>query len=281
MIGRELVLSKWEDIELLGLDKRARMYRGQRDASWPLRSSIERCCDQHSIAPAERKSFEQRVFREFRRGYHQYTAQLPSHDWSLEWFSLMQHHGAPTRLLDFTYSIFVAMYFGLYESSKTDACIWSVDAVWAYQASVGLLCNGGKPDAAALPQLWTESDEVVAGAIVFNDPQVRMVWPVNPFRLNERLRIQKGLFLAPGDISLTLMENMAALPDHNVDDHVVRIVVPRALRESALHRLFHMNISHTSLFPGLDGYAQSLGVYHPTINKPINWLDGATLRAKA
>jgi sugar phosphate isomerase/epimerase len=40
--------------------------------------------------------------------------------------------------------------------------------------------------------------------------------------------------------------------------------------------LFHMNISQTTLFPGLDGYAKSLGVYHPTVDEPVDWnrLDG-------
>ena len=53
-------------------------------------------------------------------------------------------------------------------------------------------------------------------------------------------------------------------------EHLLKIIIPIGLRRHALEKLFYMNISRTSLFPGLDGYAQSLGVYHPSMN-PVNW----------
>jgi len=48
------------------------------------------------------------VVREFRRRAHQYVTDVPSDDDDLEWLALMQHHGAPTRLLDWTRSPHVA-----------------------------------------------------------------------------------------------------------------------------------------------------------------------------
>src|SRR5688572_21689481 len=86
------------------------IYRGMGDASHDLKSSLERRMDQGGVPPTARREFEERGFREFRRGYHQYAARLPDVGWTLEWMSIMQHYGAPTRLLDFTYSIYVAAY---------------------------------------------------------------------------------------------------------------------------------------------------------------------------
>lgn len=47
----------------------------------------------------------------FKRRARNLLTDLPSEDDYAEWFSLMQHYGAPTRLLDVSKSIFVALYF--------------------------------------------------------------------------------------------------------------------------------------------------------------------------
>lgn len=40
---------------------------------------------------------------------------------------------------------------------------------------------------------------------------------------------------------------------------LVKVIVPKALKAQLLSRLFKMNISAQSLFPGIDGYCRSLG----------------------
>lgn len=49
----------------------------------------------------------------------------------------MQHHGTPTRLLDFTQSIYIAMYFALIDST-TDACIWAINDLWLIDEGIKL-----------------------------------------------------------------------------------------------------------------------------------------------
>lgn len=87
-------------------------------------------------------------------------------------------------------------------------------------------------------------------------------YPINPFRLNERLRIQRGVFLIPGDISKSLIANLEAHPKYDDPKHIIKIVIPGSETRNVLKQLWNMNISRASLFPGLDGYAQSLSVYH-------------------
>ena len=103
------------------------------------------------------------------------------------------------------------------------------------------------------------------------EPYVPAAWPINAFRLNERLRIQQGAFLIPGDISKPFLENLEALPNHDHRDNVIKIVIPFTERRTALKHLFQMGISRTTLFPGLDGFADSLSIYHPVVDDPINW----------
>jgi hypothetical protein len=81
---------------------------------------------------------------------------------------------------------------------------------------------------------------------------------VNPFRLSERSTIQQGVFLMPGDISIPFEENISKF-DRKFD-RLTRIeipIVPEIRKEFLLH-LHRMNISRATLFPGLQGYAESL-----------------------
>ena len=73
-----------------------------------------------------------------------------------------------------------------------------------------------------------------------------------------------------GDVSRTFEENLRALPEFADPQHVRRIVIPNDQRIPALRQLFSMDIARSSLFPGLDGYAQSLGVYHSAYD-PTDW----------
>lgn len=75
----------------------------------------------------------------------------------------------------------------------------------------------------------------------------------------------------PGDVTTTFANNLTAPPGHDDPSCLVQIVIPHAPRAPALKQLFSMNVSRTSLFPGLDGFAQSLGIYHSAFD-PMKWV---------
>jgi hypothetical protein len=213
---------------------------------------------------------EQRLIREFKRTYHHYSDHVPLAESTLEWLALMQHHGAPTRLLDFTYSIYVATYFAI-EKATGESVVWAVHGRWAAQQSAKAFEREGKePYDRILTPYQDSGDEQMFRRLFMGNEAVLCASPQNPFRLNERLRIQKGVFLVPGDVSATFEENLAALPGSNLRDRVLRIVVPASIRSTALRELFHMGISRTTLFPGLDGFAETLDVYSPAFD-PFDW----------
>jgi hypothetical protein len=181
----------------------------------------------------------------------------------------MQHYGAPTRLLDFTYSIYIACYFAA-ETAESDAAVWAVDSVWALTESASALKAAGKGDDEALAALlgqFVERTELLISDLFFAAPATLMACPINPFRLNERLRIQKGIFIAPGSVEATFAENLAALPGHKNPENVLQIIIPQSMVREVLAQLFQMNITRTALFPGLDGYSHALGIYHPIFDK--------------
>jgi hypothetical protein len=214
---------------------------------------------------------EDRILRDFRRAYHQFASHVPDRDATVEWTSIMQHHGAPTRFLDFTYSIYVAAYFALEDADATSAsCVWAVKAPWATQTSVDLLHAAGKVNAHRMEQAFMDDDERLAQSLYLEAPHVTAAWPINPFRLNERLRVQEGAFFVAGDISKPFASNLAALARGSRTDNILKIVIPETLRHEALKQLWMMNISSAALFPGLDGFARTLGINHSLFD-PAQW----------
>lgn len=61
---------------------------------------------------------EHKIVRDFQRRAHHHADHLPKPGDQMEWLALMQHHGAPTRLLDWTYSFFVALFFAIERASS-------------------------------------------------------------------------------------------------------------------------------------------------------------------
>src|SRR6266852_2318631 len=110
--GAVQVVHSWDELQR-ALENRfcgARwVFRGHRDARWPVCTKFERVCA--NIGRSKWSAVERHALRQFQRRLHQYATVIPDLDDTLEWLALMQHHGAPTRLLDWTRSPFVAVYF--------------------------------------------------------------------------------------------------------------------------------------------------------------------------
>lgn len=87
------------------------IFRGHSDCKWQLWPSLERLDPQLDWEAAEGD-----LLRNFQAKARLYADDVPGDGQRVEWLGLMQHHGLPTRLLDFTYSPFVATYFALREA---------------------------------------------------------------------------------------------------------------------------------------------------------------------
>ena len=101
-------------------------FRGERDERWPLYSSLSRYLQNFGVARAAWPEQEGRILRVFKRKAHQFLERPPDWDDDFQWLALMQHHGAPTRLIDFTWSPYVAAFFAL-ERTLADGVVWAMN----------------------------------------------------------------------------------------------------------------------------------------------------------
>jgi len=80
-------------------------FRGQRDASAPLYSALSRYFMSFRIDRRAWRDQEERILRVFKRKAIHFLDHVPDKEDDFEWLALMQDHGAPTRLLDFSWSL--------------------------------------------------------------------------------------------------------------------------------------------------------------------------------
>lgn len=258
------------------------IFRGERlienDGEY-LKTHLERAFRLYGVKVDDMEKRERGLIRTFQRKAALYLEREPDKDDILEWLAIMRHHGAQTRLLDWVYSFYIGVYFALAENKK--GVVWALDASTISKTGpvVKKICeikDGFRKFSEALLYYYMkkcdflgiqqEGDKLIDLAIasyLFKNPLL-CVYPVNPFRLNKRLSVQQGLFLLPGDITKSFIENLKATfgDFEETKKYLWRVkVTPNKEedRNKILGKLKDMNISNEALFPGLDGFAKSVG----------------------
>lgn len=182
-------------------------------------------------------------------------------DWVWNWLSLAKHHGLPTRLLDWTYSPYVAMHFATHDPRHfaEDGAIWCVD----YRRTNELLPKELRKvtEAEGVNILTTEMLNRVATTLQAFDDLAKHDFVVffEPPSLDERIVNQFALFSLPSSPTM-LLENLLQQREATYR----RIVIPAALKWEIRDKLDQANITERVLFPGLDGLSAWLKRYFTT-----------------
>jgi len=257
-----LILSKWSEIHRHS--RKGWIFRGMKNSKWALETAVERKGWRRTGRTSNLTEKEAIILREFQRRYHHYSQHPPQIDDTLEWLSVMQHHGAPTRLLDWSYSIYVAAYFAL-EESTGDCAVWALNTKWLFRELKKVYEDSRHKKFLAEGIMDTQEHRSLFRDIFMDNVRKPFVASFTPFRLNERLTIQKGTSLVPSDLSKKFEENLSNMPGYDKKTNLKRIIIPRSIQSEAMESLFNMNISRATLYPGLDGFSSSLGIYHPMV----------------
>ena len=245
---KKITIESWTQFRKIvaGASFRSWAFRGHSDVDWQLFSTLSRYLMSYNVNREVWPQQESRILRIFRRKAHLFLGHIPEEEDSFQWLALMQHHGAPTRLLDFTWSPYVAAFFAL-ERATGDAAIWALFPPHLYNKRTRTL----------RPSQRVEEHEIgpwVKGNFEKNflPNEQRIVIIGEPHRMNQRIVAQSGTFVLPGVLDIPVEE---LAPGSAITKF---IFVTSKLRKQAMAELYRMNISHATLFPDIDGLARSL-----------------------
>jgi len=224
-------------------------YRGHADATWALETSLMRALEGHRLTAAQALEIERSAMLEFQKQAHLYVPpRMAFGDDAAGNWAVMQHYGAPTRLLDWTRSPYVALYFAVIHLAG-DGAVWLLDAHALQEAT-----------RRRYPRLVTCADDREARAHILLDPDApAAVYLTDLHVQTDRMAAQQLLFTLSPRILADHGELIARTLDRAVVGAWQKLVVPEALKPDFMRRLRTMNITARTLFPGLDGVGRSIG----------------------
>ena len=238
----------------LGRFRSSYAFRGMSDAADDLPTSLQRLGNDfvRHEAPLVRN------FRKYAR-----RDSIPRESvWN--WLALGQHHGLPTRLLDWTFSPYVALHFATMELHRydVDGVVWCVDYVKAHALlppALRDLTGSENADVFTAEML----DQVAETLAKFDELEGQdgagqaFLLFLEPPSLDERIVNQFALFSLMSNPAVLLHEWLGRHPDlcH-------RLVIPAALKWEVRDKLDQANVTERVLFPGLDGLSRWLTRYY-------------------
>lgn len=229
------------------------VFRGMGDRSHELKSTLQRNC-------RENYSLENSILRNFIK-YARLEPENEKNIWRV--LAIAQHHGLPTRLLDWTYSPFVAIHFATCDTDKfdKDGVIWCVNIERIHDIIPGKLKTILKRENAYAftAEMLSEKCSSLNEFDTLSDNPFLLFF--EPPSLDDRIVNQYAFH--------SVISNPAVMHDDILVSHpgcYQRLVIPKEKKLEIRDKLDQANINERVLFPGLDGLCTWLARQYRTFN---------------
>lgn len=215
-------------------------FRGLSDVDYPLETTLMRLGGGYA-------QLERHLLRNFRKYAHQRVVERDS-VWN--WLSVAQHYGLPTRLLDWTYSPFVALHFATAHIDKIDrdGVIWGVNYIEAHRKAPVLLSSRLDLEGANVFTVEMLSETVKSLAELDQLSAQPYTLFFEPPSIDDRIVNQFAFFSVSSDPTLAMDRWLADYPEI-----CRRIIIPARLKWEIRDKLDQSNVTERVFFPGLEG----------------------------
>jgi hypothetical protein len=217
-------------------------FRGHSDIGWELKPSLYR--------GSHDPEYEREMIRDFKLNLHNFYEKVPERE--IEILFIMQHYGCPTRLMDWTESSLVALFFAVYNTVDADACVWflfpwSLNELFldANLTSVPEITHDKVKDY----ELNNYKADVINRRIVGEYPVA-----IRPPRRTPRILAQRGVFTIHGCKTDSFQDIMLKNNGLKID----KIDIERDSKKSIMRDLMDSGITHSVLFPEIAGLASEV-----------------------
>lgn len=215
-------------------------FRGHSDSTFSLNSGLFRLKISNQID--EYLKLENQMFNYFKSlGYLQSLDEKD--DWTIVYS--MQHHGLRTRLLDWSESFAVGLFFATLGWNKANCSIWMINPEKLNCLSIGS------------PEIKLPLKNDFLNKHSGPDLKTRAIYPN---KSNLRIAAQHGVFTVQGN-ALVPLENEFGEDLFHING-LKKIDLPIKVREDAMNYLKLNGINHFSLFPDLDGLSKYINDTH-------------------
>jgi len=204
------------------------LFRGQPE-DWPLVPKIGRLPLDRPVLKAEQAILE--MFK--RQSLPFVERQPPASEW--DWLAIAQHHGLPTRLLDWTLNPLVALWFAVGRPAKTGRD----GVVWAFAPDSDDYVNISRDDP-------------------FSGDRTKVL---RPSHVAERIRVQAGYF----SVHTYLDQSSRFVPFDKIEPYqsrLTKVIVSGSGFANIRFRLDQYGVNQSTVFPGLDGLSRHIEWLH-------------------
>ena len=230
------------------------IYRGVSHAERRLLTSLDRLGGESP--PHAKRELESHILRNFIRYSRPHVGQGHEDEWEL--LVTAQHHGLPTRLLDWTYSPLVAAHFATASELDADRVVWRLD--WQRVHRIF-----GLPELALLiddvERLLGDADRPFTPWAMFDRDRLEPPFAcmIEPPSIDARIVAQAAVFTLCSDRTRAFDDFLA---EHGLLDALTRYVIPARHASRIRDQLDLVSIDERRLFPDLDGVAAQMRRYY-------------------
>jgi len=243
--------------EDLGRFRSRNAFRGLSDASYSLETTLMRLGGQSSL-------LERHLLRNFRKYAHRNVVERDSF-W--HWLAMAQHHGLPTRLLDWTYSPLIALHFATanIEKFETAGAIWAVNYVRIHEHLPEALHQPLENEGANIFTVEMFQGKIRDLEEIKSRFLQEFALFFEPPSIDDRIVNQHAFFSMMSDPTLPLENYLKERPGT-----WRKIIIPGHLKWEIRDKLDQSNITERVLFPGPDGLSRWLKRhYSPRTLRPL------------